>query len=109
MDRATNPQRACLAAAFFSAADRPVQPLSFSLSVDRDHAHSGGARNRRIAARMERTIGPVTATSATWKVMAQAWRTTRAPILISLNCRLVSDQSAISSGSSMQRKKVAKF
>ncbi len=36
-----------------------------------------------MAARMARTIGPVTATSANWKVMARACRTTRAPILIS--------------------------
>ena len=43
---------------------------------------------------MARTIAPVTATSANWKVMARAWRTTRAPILISLSWRLVSDQSA---------------
>ena len=34
---------------------------------------------------MVRTIGPVTATSASWKVI------TRAPILISLSFRLVSD------------------
>jgi hypothetical protein len=38
-----------------------------------------------MAARMARTIGPVTATSANWKVMARAWRTTRAPILINLS------------------------
>jgi hypothetical protein len=44
-----------------------------------------------MAARMARTIGPVTATSASWKVMARAWRTTRAPILTSFNCKLVSD------------------
>lgn len=31
------------------------------------------------------------------------------PDLISLSCRLVSDQSVISSGSSMQRRKVAKL
>ncbi len=48
---------------------------------------------------MARTIGPVTATSASWKVIARAWRTTRAPILISFNCRMVSDQSAMASGS----------
>ena len=41
---------------------------------------------------MARTIGPVTATSANWKVITRAWRTTRAPILISLSCRLVNDQ-----------------
>jgi hypothetical protein len=93
---------------FFNAADRPVLPLSFSLGVDRRYAHSGGARNRRIAAIMARTIQPVTATSASWKVMARAWRTTRAPILVSLSCRLVNDQSAMASGSLMQRKEVAR-
>ncbi len=46
---------------FFSAADGPVLPLSFSLGEDRGHAHSGGARNRRMAARIARSIGPVTA------------------------------------------------
>src|SRR3546814_3559730 len=76
--------------------------------MDRGHAHDGGVRRRRMAARTARTIGPVTATSANWKVMARAWRTTRAPILISLSCRLVNDQSAMASGSSMQRRKVAR-
>lgn len=32
------------------------------------------------------------ATSASWKVILQAWRTTRAPILMSRVCSLVSDQ-----------------
>ena len=63
-DRPRKPLSSGPGAVFFSAAGRSVQPLSFSLSVDRDHAHSGGARNRRIAARMARTIGPVTATFA---------------------------------------------
>ena len=95
---------------FFSSVDRPVLPLSFSLGVDRDHTHEGGARNRRMAVRTARTIEPVTATSASWKVMARAWRTTRGtPILISFSCRLVNDQSAIASGSSMQRKNVARL
>ena len=58
---------------------------------------------------MARTIGPVTATSANWKVMARPWRTTRALILTSFNCRLVSDQSAMASGSSMHRKKVGRL
>jgi hypothetical protein len=31
----------------------------------------------------------VTATSANCKVMARAWRTTRAPSLISLSCKLI--------------------
>jgi len=62
-----------------------------------------------MALRMACTIGPVTAISASWKVMARAWRTTRAPILIILSCRLISYQSAMASGSSMQRKKVAKL
>jgi hypothetical protein len=51
--------------------DGSVEPLSFCLGLNRDHAHDGGARRRRIAVRMARTIGPVTATSASWKVMAQ--------------------------------------
>ena len=104
-----NPQHPGPAASFFSAVCRPVEPLSLSSNLDRIHAQRGGARNRRMAARMARTMGPVTATSASWKVMARAWRTTRAPILISLSCRLVNDQSAISSGSSMQRRKVARL
>ena len=108
-DRAVNPQHPGLAAPFSSAAGGPVLRLSFSLGPDRSHAHSGGARNRWIAARMVRTIGPVTATSASWKVMARAWRMTRAPILISLSCRLVSDHWAISSGNSMQRRMVARL
>ena len=58
---------------------------------------------------MTRTIEPVTATSANWKVIARALRTTRAPILISLGCRLVNDQSTISSGSSMQHRTVARL
>lgn len=67
-----NPQHPGPAATFFSASGRLVLPLSFSFGLDRGHAHSGGARNRRMAARMARTIGPVTATSASWKVMARA-------------------------------------
>ena len=63
-DQAERPQHPGPAAMFFSAADIPVLPLSFSLGPDRGHAHSGGVRNRRIAARMARTTGPVTATSA---------------------------------------------
>jgi hypothetical protein len=57
---------------------------------------------------MAGSIGPVTATCAFWKVMAQAWRSTRVPILISLSCGLVGDQLAIASGSLMQLGKVAR-
>ena len=71
-DRPGKPLSPGPGAVFFSAAGRPVLLLSFSLGVDRGHAHSGGARNRRMAARMARTIAPVTATSASWKVMARA-------------------------------------
>ena len=109
MDQTATPPRSGSAVVFFIEAGRPVVPLSFSLAGDRSHAHDGGARNRRMVARMVRTIGPVTATSANWKVMARAWRTTRAPILISLSCRLVNDQSAMTSGSSMQRRKAARL
>jgi hypothetical protein len=42
-------------------------------------------------------------------VMARAWRTTRAPILISFSWSDVSDHSAISSGSSMRRRKIARL
>ncbi len=60
-DQASKPQPSCPTAAFSSAADRPVLPLSFRLRLERDHAHDGGARRWRRAARMARTIGPVTA------------------------------------------------
>ncbi|MDA1045071.1 MAG: hypothetical protein O3C57_07605, partial [Verrucomicrobia bacterium] len=70
-DQAAKPLCFTPEAVFFSAAGRPVLPLSFSLGMDRSHAHDGGARRRRMAARMARTIGPVTATSASWKVMAR--------------------------------------
>jgi len=43
------------AALFFSLAGRPVLPLSFIFGLDRGHAHDGGARNRRTAARMSVT------------------------------------------------------
>jgi len=58
--------------AFSRIPDRLVEPVLFGEGWDRGHAHEGGARNRRIAARMARTIGSVTATSASWKVMARA-------------------------------------
>src|SRR3546814_6454092 len=109
VDQASNPQHSGPAEPLFRAADGPVLPLSFSLGMDRGHAHDGGVRRRRMAARTARTIGPVTATSANWKVMARAWRTTRAPNLLSLSFRLVNDQSAMASGSSMQRRKVARL
>lgn len=70
-DRAANPPLPGLVAKFFSAADRPVLRLSCSFDRTHGHAHSGGARNRRKAANIARTVGPVTATSASWKVMAQ--------------------------------------
>ena len=64
MDQASNPQHSGPAEPLFRAADGPVLPLSFSLGMDRGHAHDGGVRRRRMAARTARTIGPVTATSA---------------------------------------------
>jgi hypothetical protein len=72
VDQASNPQHSGPAAPFFSAADGPVLPLAFSLKQFQRHAHDGGVRRRRMAARMARTIAPVTATSASWKVMARA-------------------------------------
>ena len=52
-------------------------PLLLSSNLDRSHAQSGGARNRWLAARIALTIEPVTATSASWKMMARAWIPTR--------------------------------
>lgn len=62
-----------------------------------------------MVARMAGTIAPVTAISDNWKVMARAWRMTRAPILIGYSCRLVNDQPAMASGSSMQRRMFARL
>lgn len=80
---------------FFSAAGRPVLPLSFSLGAHRSHAHDEGARNRRMVEMMAGTIGPMTATSACSKVIARASRTNCTPVLTSLSCGLISHQSAI--------------
>ena len=57
---------------FFCASGKLVVPLSFSFGLDRGRAHKGGARNRRMPARLVRTIASVTATSASWNVMARA-------------------------------------
>lgn len=63
VDRAAMLCQLGLTNTFFSAADKPVLPLTFGLGQFQLHAHDGGARNRRMAASMARTIGPVTATS----------------------------------------------
>jgi hypothetical protein len=82
------------AATSFSAPDRLVLPLSFTLGQLQRHAHDGGARIRRIAARMALTMAPVTATSASWKVMARsghAWHICRSHpvrILMSMGIKL---------------------
>jgi hypothetical protein len=49
VDWAAKPHHPRPAATFFSAAGRPVLPLSFNLGLDRGHAHDGGVRNRQIA------------------------------------------------------------
>jgi hypothetical protein len=46
----------------FSAADKPVLPISFALGQFQRHAHDGGALKRRIAPTMALTIAPVTGT-----------------------------------------------
>ena len=56
---------------------------------------------------MAHIIVPVTTTSASWRLMARAGHTTRAPILISDSCRLVNDQSLVASGSTVPGTKVA--
>ena len=67
-----NAHRLDPAATFFSAADGPVLTFSFCLGQERGHVRSGGARARRMESRIARTIRPVTASSASWKVMARA-------------------------------------
>ncbi len=71
---------------------RPVEPLSPRFDRRHRHAGTGGARSRWMAARMRVNRAPPTAASAGWNVMARAWRTTRAPILMRRVRRLVSDQ-----------------
>jgi hypothetical protein len=46
VDWTAKPGHPCSAAQFYSAASGPVLSLSFSLGLDRGHAHNGGARNR---------------------------------------------------------------
>jgi len=79
---------------FFSAAGRPVEPLSFSFGLDRGHAHScvgeDGAHHRAGDGHLGQFEG-------------EGVGVTRDYILISLRCRLVNDQSAIAMGSSMRR------
>ena len=89
-DQAANSPHPGRETTFPSACDRPVLPVSFGFGQVQHHAHDG-ARSRRIATRMARTIVPVTATSASWKVIARARRTSRTPILISFSWRLVSE------------------
>ena len=52
---------------------------------------------------------PGTATSAGWKVMPRTWRTTWAPILMSSSWKLTSDQSAMTPGSLMPCRKMARL
>ena len=91
--------------AIFFSASAPALPLSFGLDLGRGDAHDGGARNRRIEARIARTIGPVTATLANWKIMARARLTIRTPIWIIFSSKLFSDQSDTASDSSDTRQK----
>lgn len=60
-DRVVNPHHSGSAASFFSAANGPVLPSSWSFGLDRFHTHDGGARGRWFAARMSRTLGPQSA------------------------------------------------
>ncbi|MBA3910785.1 MAG: hypothetical protein C0524_13135 [Rhodobacter sp.] len=51
-----------LAAMFFSVTGGPVEPFSVGFGPFQRHEHADGAQSGRIAARMTRTMGPVTAT-----------------------------------------------
>ena len=77
-----------------------VEPLSLDCVKIEGHVGTGDGRKRCMAARMRWNRSLLMMTSASWKVMARACRTTRAPILIRRVCRLASDQVAISAGRS---------
>jgi hypothetical protein len=85
----------------FRFEDKPVEPLLCGIVYIWRYAHIGGALRRWMEARMDFTMGALTATSASWNVTVRAWRTILAPILISFVCKLVNDQSAIGSGKPM--------
>ena len=93
----------------FGIAVRPVEPILFDLRRSRPHAYDGGARSRRMAARIARTIVPVTATSASWKMAWRACRAIRAPILTSRPRSEVSDHRSTPSGVASVRGKLARL
>jgi hypothetical protein len=66
-DRGMEPHHPGAVASFFSVVVRHVLPLSFSFRLDRSHTDRGGPRDWWIAARIARTIGPVTSSSASSK------------------------------------------
>jgi len=68
------PGISCRRGEAFQRGEQTCRAAFVVLGRDRGYAYSGGARNRRMAARIARTIGPVTATSASLNVMARAWR-----------------------------------
>jgi hypothetical protein len=71
VDWTAKPDHPGPAAQFFSAANGPALPFSFTLSLGCGHAHDGGARSRWMAVRMARTIGPVTAISAILEILLE--------------------------------------
>ena len=52
--------------------DKLVEPMFSSFCYRRLHAGTGGERSRWMAARMRLNRSPLTATSASWKVIARA-------------------------------------
>lgn len=53
---ALNPRHPGPTAVFFSSEDKLVISLTLCLGSDRDHAHDGDARRRRMAARIAREV-----------------------------------------------------
>ena len=80
--------------------DTVVEPHLSRFRCAGRHAGLGGGLMLRMAVMICPNSAPLTATSASWKVILRAWRTTRAPILIRRLWMLVSDQSATSFGRS---------
>src|SRR5262245_1567815 len=83
-----------------SSTRHPTHPTATN-----DHPGLGAARSRTIRSRIAANDARGTATSANWNVTALAWRTTLAPILISLSRSVVSVQVRTGRGSANSRKK----
>jgi hypothetical protein len=96
----------------YLAADHPRPPrphLAPHLPAPNDDPGLGAARSRPIRPRMAANNARGTATSASWKIIARAWCTTLAPILISFPRSVVSLQVWADRGSANCLRKLARL